>query len=102
MNDYIEEEMFYLYDTEPVDLPEKVHVEPTSRCNLHCSICFRREWIGDQLGEMSAANFDRLAGQLAAMTSVREVFFGGMESRCFIRIFYQWLRRFRYMRAPHC
>jgi len=73
------EPMFYLRGEDAgADLPEKVYLEPTSRCNLRCSICFRRSWIGEREGDMSAACFARLREQLPEIPGVQEVFFGGM------------------------
>lgn len=73
------EEMFYLHP--PVNdaaLPEKVYVEPTSMCNLSCSICFRHGWFDERLGRMDTALFRELAGQISDISAVNEVFFGGM------------------------
>ena len=47
------EPMYYLrQDGDQADLPKKVYLEPTSLCNLHCSICFRHGWIGETTGHM--------------------------------------------------
>ena len=59
-------------------LPEKIYIEPASVCNLHCSICFRNGWIDEKQGFIERPLFQKLCGELARMTSVREVFFGGM------------------------
>lgn len=73
------EPMYYLrQDTDPADRPRKLYLEPTSLCNLHCSICFRHGWIGEQMGHMSWDTFSRLAESLPMLSSVEEVFFGGM------------------------
>lgn len=73
------EEIFYLHSAENDNaLPEKVYVEPTSMCNLNCSICFRHGWIGEKPGHMDLSLFRTLAEQIRNTPSVREVFFGGM------------------------
>ena len=73
------EPMYCLYEKETVfRLPRKVYIEPTSMCNLNCSICFRHGWINEQIGHIASDRFDRLAAQLSHMDSVEEIFFGGM------------------------
>lgn len=75
----IMEEMFYLHQPDNDDaLPRKVYIEPTSMCNLHCSICFRHGWFQEKLGRMDEVVFEKLAQQLEQMPSIEEVFFGGM------------------------
>ena len=65
------EPMYYLrQDTDLPDLPQKLYVEPTSRCNLRCSMCFRNGWIGEQTGHMRPELFEKLAGEGAAMADL--------------------------------
>ena len=73
------EPMYYLRsDTKEPDLPRKLYVEPTSLCNLNCSICFRRGWIDETVGHMDLKVFDKLACEISSLPSVEEIFFGGM------------------------
>lgn len=73
------EKMFFLHSADGCeDLPEKVYIEPTSLCNMNCSICFRHNWAAGQLGEMSRETFEKLREQISSMPYVRAVFFGGM------------------------
>lgn len=73
------EPMYYLrQDSDQADLPKKVYLEPTSLCNLHCSICFRHGWIGETTGHMEFWRFHALAEELASLGCVEEIFFGGM------------------------
>lgn len=73
------EEMFYLHNVDGmVDLPEKVYIEPTSRCNLNCKICFRHGWVDEELGYMSMECFNKLVDGVRQISTVKEVFFGGM------------------------
>lgn len=77
-SDYMEE-MFFLHGTEAQDdLPRKIYIEPTSMCNLKCSICFRHGWINEKLGRMSEGHFMEVLESLKNMGSVQEIFFGGM------------------------
>ncbi len=55
---------------------KKLYLEPTSRCNFKCSMCFRHSWFDERPGDMSAVTF---ANVLRCMpSSVETVFFGGM------------------------
>lgn len=73
------EEMFYLHSPEnDASMPAKVYIEPTSMCNLNCSICFRHGWFDEKAGRMDMNLFRALARQIDDLPSVNEVFFGGM------------------------
>ncbi|MDR0882801.1 MAG: SPASM domain-containing protein [Candidatus Adiutrix sp.] len=54
----------------------KLYIEPTSRCNLSCLICFRNSWIDETGGDLAPAVFDKIIETLPA--SVETIFFGGM------------------------
>jgi len=71
-------ESFYDYEGRDDSLPQKIYIEPTDMCNLNCSICFRHGWIDEELGMMDMSVFNTLAAQVNDMSSVQEVFFGGM------------------------
>ena len=88
------EEMFYLHPPDnDASLPKKVYVEPTSLCNLNCSICFRHGWFDEPKGHMCQATFDSLVCHLASTDSVEEVFFGGMGEPLFHPDIVQMLSR---------
>ena len=73
------EPMYYLrQDTDEVDLPKKLYIEPTSLCNLNCSMCFRHGWINEEAGHMDPALLNKIAAEISDLSSVEEVFFGGM------------------------
>lgn len=73
------EDMFFLHNADNMDdLPKKVYIEPTSRCNLNCKICFRHGWIDEKLGYMSMDCFNRLTDSVRQIHTAEEVFFGGM------------------------
>ena len=65
-------------ETADGNLPEKIYVEASSRCNLNCLMCFRHSWIDESPGEMELPLFLKLASEIREMPSVKEVFFGGM------------------------
>ncbi len=77
MND--KEPMYYLRtDEDDTDLPRKLYIEPTSMCNLNCSICFRHGWINEDLGHMDFSSFTVLADEIKNLPHIEEIFFGGM------------------------
>ncbi len=55
---------------------EKLYIEPTSRCNLTCTMCFRRTWFDEEFADMELPVFDRIMDTMPE--SVKTVFFGGM------------------------
>jgi tungsten cofactor oxidoreducase radical SAM maturase len=57
--------------------PKKVYVELTSRCNLDCSICYRRSWQ-QQPGDMDKSQLEKLVKELRAFKSQPEVVLGGI------------------------
>ena len=79
------EPMLYLHETPEADLPQKVYLEPTTLCNLHCKICFRHGWIGERLGHMSDECFCAARDQILQIPSVEEVFSAEWASRCSAR-----------------
>lgn len=56
---------------------KKLYIEPTSRCNLSCKMCFRHKWIDESLGDMSEETFSEVMKYLREHRS-ETVFFGGM------------------------
>ncbi|MDO5310658.1 MAG: radical SAM protein [Clostridia bacterium] len=56
----------------------KLYIEPTSACNLNCSMCFRKNWIDEKIGFMTDATFDRVIKGISDAESLESVMFGGM------------------------
>lgn len=54
----------------------RLYLEPTSRCNLNCAMCFRKSWVDEQAGDMEEATFRAVLSHLPE--SVETIFFGGM------------------------
>jgi len=54
---------------------EKLYIEPTSACNLNCSMCFRHNWIDERSGFMTDETFENI---LKGDILVKSVMFGGM------------------------
>lgn len=55
---------------------KKIYIEPTSRCNLNCSMCFRNAWINEAFSDMSLEIFDKAISTMPDTADT--VFFGGM------------------------
>ena len=54
----------------------KLYIEPTTKCNLNCKMCFRHTWFDEPFCDLSLEDFKRV---LATMPrSVETIFFGGM------------------------
>ena len=61
-----------------MDFIERLYIEPTSACNLKCSMCFRNNWIDEKLGFMSDEIFGGVLTALNDITTIKSVMFGGM------------------------
>ncbi len=55
---------------------QKLYIEPTTLCNLHCHTCIRNSW-GDPLDHMSMETFWNLNAQLDELPNLRRVVFAG-------------------------
>lgn len=58
-------------------LIKKLYIEPTSRCNLSCKMCFRHSWIDEDLGDISENTFFEVVKYMEKYRP-ETVFFGGM------------------------
>ncbi len=55
---------------------KKLYIEPTTKCNLNCKMCFRNTWFDEPMCDLSLEDFRSV---LAGMPSgVETIFFGGM------------------------
>lgn len=57
---------------------KKLYIEPTSRCNLNCVMCFRNSWIDENFGDLPMPLFYKVMNDEAALKETHTVFFGGM------------------------
>jgi MoaA/NifB/PqqE/SkfB family radical SAM enzyme len=55
---------------------KKLYIEPTSKCNLACTMCFRNTWFDEAFADMDTSVFDSCMNTMPE--SVETVFFGGM------------------------
>lgn len=58
------------------DSLKKLYIEPTSQCNLSCTMCFRKTWIDESFSDMEINVFDNIIETMP--DGVETVFFGGM------------------------
>ena len=55
---------------------KKLYIEPTTKCNLNCKMCFRHTWFDEPFCDLSLEDYKQV---LATMPkSVETIFFGGM------------------------
>ena len=54
----------------------KLYIEPSSRCNLECTMCFRNSWVNETFGDLDMKTFYNAIDTMP--TSVQTIFFGGM------------------------
>jgi len=57
---------------------KKIYIEPTTRCNLTCTMCPRNTWEKEPLGDMDLDLFGKLMGQILGIDTVESIFFGGI------------------------
>lgn len=58
------------------DKLKKLYIEPTSKCNLNCKMCFRNTWIDEELENMTMEIFNNAINTMPS--NVDKIFFGGM------------------------
>lgn len=54
-----------------------MYIEPTSCCNLNCSMCFRHNWFDENRGFISPETQNRIF-EIFKDSNIETVFFGGM------------------------
>jgi len=61
----------------------KLYIEPTTKCNLNCKMCFRHTWFDEPICDLSLDDYRRV---LATMPkTVQTIFFGGMGEPLFYK-----------------
>ena len=61
----------------------KLYIEPTTKCNLNCKMCFRHTWFGEPFCDMPWEIFEKTLQTMPR--SVETIFFGGMGEPLFHR-----------------
>ena len=54
----------------------KLYIEPTTKCNLNCKMCFRHTWFDEPICDLSLEDFRSVLETMPR--TVETVFFGGM------------------------
>ena len=54
----------------------KLYIEPTTKCNLNCKMCFRHTWFDEPICDLSLEDYRHVLETMPK--SVETVFFGGM------------------------
>ena len=68
----------------------KLYIEPTTKCNLNCKMCFRHTWFDEPICDLSLEDYRHV---LATMPrSVETVFFGGMGEPLFHKDILEMIR----------
>ena len=69
---------------------KKLYIEPTTKCNLNCKMCFRHTWFDEPVCDMSLEAYRHV---LATMPrSVEPIFFGGMGEPLFHKDILEMIR----------
>ena len=68
----------------------KLYIEPTTKCNLNCKMCFRHTWFDEPICDLSLEDYRHV---LATMPkTVETIFFGGMGEPLFHRDILEMVR----------
>lgn len=78
---------------------QRVYVEVTNRCNLHCRTCIRNDWEVTY-GRMDEATFARILEGIQAFDPVPEVFFAGFGEPLVHPRIVDWVRQTKALGAP--
>ena len=54
----------------------KLYIEPTTKCNLNCKMCFRHTWFDEPFCDLSLEDYRHMLETMPK--SVETIFFGGM------------------------
>ena len=69
---------------------KKLYIEPTTKCNLNCKMCFRHTWFDEPICDLSLEDYCHV---LATMPkSVETIFFGGMGEPLFHKDILEMIR----------
>ena len=68
----------------------KLYIEPTTKCNLNCKMCFRHTWFDEPMCDLSLEDYRRVLETMPK--SVETVFFGGMGEPLFHRDILEMIR----------
>ena len=55
---------------------KKLYIEPTTKCNLNCKMCFRHTWFDEPICDLNLEDYRRVLETMPK--TVETIFFGGM------------------------
>ena len=68
----------------------KLYIEPTTKCNLNCKMCFRHTWFDEPMCDLSLEEFRYVLETMPK--SVETIFFGGMGEPLFHKDILEMIR----------
>ena len=68
----------------------KLYIEPTSKCNLNCKMCFRHTWFDESFCDLSLEDFRHVLETMPK--TVETIFFGGMGEPMFHKDILEMIR----------
>ena len=68
----------------------KLYIEPTTKCNLNCKMCFRHTWFDEPICDLSLEDYRKVIATMPK--SVETVFFGGMGEPLFHKDILEMIR----------
>ena len=69
---------------------KKLYIEPTTKCNLNCKMCFRHTWFDEPICDLSLKDYRHVLETMPK--SVETVFFGGMGEPLFHKDILEMIR----------
>jgi len=69
---------------------KKLYIEPTSKCNLNCKMCFRHTWFDEGFCDLSLEDFRHVIATMPK--TVETIFFGGMGEPLFHKDILEMIR----------
>ena len=69
---------------------KKLYIEPTTKCNLNCKMCFRHTWFDEPICDLSLEDYRHVLETMPR--SVQTVFFGGMGEPLFHKDILEMIR----------
>jgi len=68
----------------------KLYIEPTTKCNLNCKMCFRHTWFDEPICDLSLEDYRHVIDTMPS--SVETIFFGGMGEPLFHKDIVEMIR----------
>lgn len=69
---------------------KKLYIEPTTKCNLNCKMCFRHTWFDEPICDLSLQDYRHILSTMPS--SVETIFFGGMGEPLFHKDILEMIR----------